>query len=113
MEGANGGVGVDRGDPSRGIEGVETAMVGREPQMKILTDAIGLMIEDNRTQVVTVVGEAGVGKSRLLYEFSNYTDIIEQVFWFFEAGPQNRNENPSWYFFSRMSKSSIFDHTCE
>jgi serine/threonine protein kinase/tetratricopeptide (TPR) repeat protein len=69
----------------RGIEGVETKMVGREPEFKILQDALTLTIEDRETQVVTVVGEAGVGKSRLLYEFSNWVDVLDQTVWFFEA----------------------------
>jgi predicted ATPase/class 3 adenylate cyclase len=69
----------------RGIEGVETKMIGREPELKILQDALTLTIEDSETQVVTVVGEAGVGKSRLLYEFSNWVDLVEQTLWFFEA----------------------------
>jgi len=69
----------------RGIEGVETAMVGREPQLQILQDAISLMLEIHATQVVTVVGEAGVGKSRLLDEFTNFIDLLTQTFWFFQA----------------------------
>lgn len=76
---------------SRGIEGVETAMIGREPQMQILTDAIDLMVEDRETQVVTVVGDAGVGKSRLLFEFSNYIDLLETTFWFFQARATQQN----------------------
>jgi serine/threonine protein kinase/tetratricopeptide (TPR) repeat protein len=70
---------------ARGIEGVETRMIGREPELKVLQDALGLTIEDRETQVVTVVGEAGVGKSRLLYEFTNWVDLMEEKLWFFEA----------------------------
>ncbi|MCH7480452.1 MAG: tetratricopeptide repeat protein, partial [Chloroflexi bacterium] len=70
---------------SRGIEGVETKMIGREPELKILQDALTLVLEDKETQVITVVGEAGVGKSRLLYEFNNWIDLHEQRFWYFEA----------------------------
>jgi serine/threonine protein kinase/predicted ATPase len=70
---------------ARGIEGVETRMIGREPELKVLQDAMTLTIEDRETQVVTVVGEAGVGKSRLLYEFTNWVDLMEEKLWFFEA----------------------------
>jgi serine/threonine protein kinase/tetratricopeptide (TPR) repeat protein len=70
---------------ARGIEGIETKMIGREPELKVLQDAMGLTIEDRETQVVTVVGEAGVGKSRLLYEFTNWVDLMEEKLWFFEA----------------------------
>ena len=68
-----------------GIEGVETRMIGREIELRLLQEAMSLTLEDGETQVVTVVGEAGVGKSRLLYEFNSWIDLQEQVVWFFEA----------------------------
>ena len=70
---------------ARGIEGVETKMIGREIELRLLQEALTLTLEDGETQVVTVVGEAGVGKSRLLFEFSNWSDLQEQTIWFFEA----------------------------
>ena len=70
---------------ARGIEGVETKMIGREPELKVLQDALSLTIEDGETQVVTVVGDAGVGKSRLLYEFSNWVDLLDETLWYFQA----------------------------
>ncbi|HSQ60017.1 MAG TPA: protein kinase [Acidobacteriota bacterium] len=70
---------------ARGIEGVETRMIGREIELRLLQEALTLTLEDGETQVVTVVGEAGVGKSRLLYEFSNWMELQEQSVWFFQA----------------------------
>ena len=70
---------------AQGIEGVETRMIGREIELRLLQEALTLTLEDGETQVVTVVGEAGVGKSRLLFEFSNWTDLQEQTVWFFQA----------------------------
>jgi len=70
---------------SRGIEGVETRMIGRENELRVLQEAFTLTIEDGETQVVTVVGEAGVGKSRLLFEFKSWSELHEQLFWIFEA----------------------------
>jgi serine/threonine protein kinase/tetratricopeptide (TPR) repeat protein len=70
---------------ARGIEGVETRMVGRENELRVLQEALTLTVEDGETQVVTVVGEAGLGKSRLLYEFSNHLELIDQTVWIFEA----------------------------
>jgi len=70
---------------ARGIEGVETKMVGREIELRLLQEALTLTLEDGETQVVTVVGEAGVGKSRLLFEFENWTELIDETVWLFEA----------------------------
>ena len=70
---------------ARGIEGVETRMIGREIELRILQEALTLTLEDGETQVVTVVGEAGIGKSRLLYEFTNWIDLLDETLWLFRA----------------------------
>jgi class 3 adenylate cyclase/tetratricopeptide (TPR) repeat protein len=68
---------------TRGMEGVETHMVGRETELQYLQDALGLVIQTEEVQVVTICGEAGLGKSRLLYEFENWLDRIpESIFYF-------------------------------
>jgi predicted ATPase/class 3 adenylate cyclase len=61
---------------SRGVEGVETPMVGRETELKYLQDALLTAMEEGEGQVVTVCGEAGVGKSRLLFEFQNWIELL-------------------------------------
>ena len=61
---------------TRGVEGVETRMVGRETELKYLQDALLTAIEESEGQVVTISGEAGVGKSRLLYEFQNWIELL-------------------------------------
>ena len=47
--------------PARGVEGVETAMVGREPELKRLQGAF-LAAADGEPGMVTLVGEAGLGR---------------------------------------------------
>ncbi len=56
----------------RGIEGIQTRMIGRDADMLHLQKAFQLAIEDGETQMITVRGDAGVGKSRLLREFGNW-----------------------------------------
>lgn len=58
----------------RGIEGVTTRMIGRDAELHILEDEFRRVIDDRESRVVLVVGDAGMGKSRLLYEFENWTD---------------------------------------
>ena len=57
---------------------VETRMVGRDLEMKALQDAYLTAAEEGERQMVTIVGEAGLGKSRLLYEFENWVDLQSQ-----------------------------------
>ncbi|MGD8489901.1 MAG: adenylate/guanylate cyclase domain-containing protein [Anaerolineae bacterium] len=57
---------------SRTVRGVETEMVGREAELQQLQGLYQAAMEKQQTHRVTLVGEAGVGKSRLLYEFDRW-----------------------------------------
>jgi class 3 adenylate cyclase/tetratricopeptide (TPR) repeat protein len=70
---------------TRGVEGVETRMVGRHDELKYLQDALLSIIEESEGQLVTIMGEAGVGKSRLLYEFQNWIDLQPTRVRFYEG----------------------------
>lgn len=70
---------------TRGVEGVETRMVGRDAELLILQNIYHDVMEDSETRVVTIVGEAGVGKSRLLYEFENWIQLLPEEIWFFKG----------------------------
>ena len=48
---------------------LDTPMVGRARELRLLTDAFKRSVADRSSQLVTVLGEAGVGKSRLVQEF--------------------------------------------
>jgi class 3 adenylate cyclase/tetratricopeptide (TPR) repeat protein len=48
---------------------LDTPMVGRETELGRLRDAFGQALRDRSCQLFTVLGAAGIGKSRLLLEF--------------------------------------------
>jgi class 3 adenylate cyclase/tetratricopeptide (TPR) repeat protein len=60
---------------TRGVEGVETRMIGRDAELHLLQELFELAVESRTAQVITVAGQAGVGKSRLLYEFQGWLDL--------------------------------------
>lgn len=63
---------------NRGFAGVKTGLVGRQSEMNYLEQTLLTVEKEKRRQWVTIVGDAGVGKSRLLYEFE---DMVERE-WF-------------------------------
>lgn len=70
---------------TRGVEGVETHMIGRRAELETLKELFYAAVEDRETQVVTILSEPGLGKSRLLYEFVNWCELEEVAFWVFEG----------------------------
>ncbi len=70
---------------SRGIEGIETHMVGRDTELEQLQIAFKRLFTQGKLNVVTVVADAGIGKSRLLYEFENWAETQAKGFYFFQG----------------------------
>jgi class 3 adenylate cyclase len=52
----------------RGIAGLPSVFAGRDGELGVLRDAFEATVTDGRPQLVTIVGDAGVGKSRLVRE---------------------------------------------
>jgi class 3 adenylate cyclase/tetratricopeptide (TPR) repeat protein len=59
----------------RGVEGIETRMIGRDAELVILQGLFWQVVEKHERLSAIIVGEAGLGKSRLLYEFENWGDL--------------------------------------
>ncbi len=51
-----------------------TPFVGRERELRLLQDTFERMVADAAIQLVTITGEPGVGKTRLLAEFRGWID---------------------------------------
>ena len=64
-----------RGSKRRG-DGLEPAFVGRDNEFALVKAMLHDTVDRGTARLVTVVGEAGVGKSRLVWEFDKYTDGI-------------------------------------
>jgi ABC-type transport system substrate-binding protein/class 3 adenylate cyclase len=79
--------------PLRGVEGIETRMVGREAELKHLQEVFYTVMEDGELQVVTIAGEAGVGKSRLLHEFDLWSELLPKQFYYFKGRAGHEMQN--------------------
>lgn len=80
---------------TRGVEGIETRTIGRAAELRILQDAYRAMTaEPAKPRVITLVAEAGVGKSRLLYELENWIELLPQSTRQFKgrAVPETQNQ---------------------
>jgi predicted ATPase/class 3 adenylate cyclase len=57
----------------RGVEGLSTRMIGRDEEFARLQDAFAALRSEGNLTTILVMGEAGVGKSRLLHEFETWS----------------------------------------
>ena len=65
---------------TRGIEGVATTTVGRELELGRLDKLFADVVDDRSHLLVTVLGDAGIGKSRVIRDFeSNLANLPDGV----------------------------------
>ena len=63
-------------------EVLEAPFVGRDREMRLVKDLFHATAHDRRAHLVSVTGIAGIGKSRLSWEFEKYVDgLIDKVWW--------------------------------
>jgi class 3 adenylate cyclase/tetratricopeptide (TPR) repeat protein len=63
-------------------EGLEAPFVGRDRELRQIKDLFHICADEQRAQLVSVTGIAGIGKSRLAWEFYKYFDGLSQiVYW--------------------------------
>ena len=78
---------------ARGVEGIETRMIGRDAELHRLQESFYTAAEDRELQFVTITGEAGVGKSRLMYEFDVWSEALPDYTYFFKARASQQMRN--------------------
>ncbi len=72
---------AERGGRNR-AESLEAPFVGRDDELRLLKDLFHATGREKRVRLVSVVGPAGIGKSRLAWEFLKYIDgLADTVFW--------------------------------
>ena len=63
-------------------EGLEPPFVGRERELRLVKELFHASADERRAHLVDVVGIAGIGKSRLSWEFEKYIDgLVDRIFW--------------------------------
>ena len=62
--------------------GLEPPFVGRDRELRLVKELFHATADERRAQLVSVVGVAGVGKSRISWEFEKYQDgLAEEAWW--------------------------------
>lgn len=62
--------------------------VGRERELRMMKDALAGVETDQRSRLLSIIGEAGIGKTRLAEEFRNHIDGYAQtIYWHWGRSP--------------------------
>jgi class 3 adenylate cyclase/tetratricopeptide (TPR) repeat protein len=69
---------AERGGQGRS-EGVEAPFTGRDDELRLLKDMYHAAAREGRTRLVSITGIAGIGKSRLSWEFLKYIDGLKET----------------------------------
>ena len=61
---------------------LEPPFVGREAELRLVKELLHAATRERRLRLVSVIGQPGIGKSRLAWEFHKYIDgIRESIYW--------------------------------
>ena len=61
---------------------LEAPFVGRDDELRLLKELLHATARDRRARLVSVLGIAGIGKSRLAWELEKYIDgLVEIIYW--------------------------------
>jgi class 3 adenylate cyclase/tetratricopeptide (TPR) repeat protein len=63
-------------------ETLEAPFVGRDDELRLIKDLFHATTREKRARLVSVIGPAGIGKTRLAWEFAKYRDGLIDDLWF-------------------------------
>ncbi len=63
------------------IDGLEAGFVGRDAELRLVRELFHACVQRRSPRLVSVTGPAGVGKSRLGWEFEKYIDGLADTVW--------------------------------
>ena len=63
-------------------EVLEPPFLGRDAELRILKELLHATERDRRARLISIIGPAGIGKSRLAWEFHKYIDgVVQDIYW--------------------------------
>ena len=91
--------------PRRGegrAAGLEAPFVGRTSELRLVKDLFHSTADERRARVVALVGVAGIGKSRLSWEFEKYVDGLAAEIWWHRGRCLSYGEGVAFWALAEM-----------
>lgn len=86
-------------------ETLEPPFVGREDELRFLKDQLHATSRDRSARLVSIVGEPGIGKSRIAWELLKYLDGLTEVFKWHQGRSPAYGEGVTFWALAEMVRS--------
>lgn len=84
---------------------VEPPFVGRYDELRLLKDSLTSATRDRRAGTVSIVGEAGIGKSRLTWEFQKYVDGLADTYYWHQGRSPSYGDGVTFWALGEMVRA--------
>ena len=91
-------------------EQLEAPFVGRAPELRMLKDFHVATGAERRPRLVSIIGQGGIGKSRLVWEFQKYIDGVTEVVYWHQGRSPAYGEGISFWALAEMVRGRAGDH---
>jgi class 3 adenylate cyclase/tetratricopeptide (TPR) repeat protein len=88
-------------------EGLEPPFVGRESELRLIKDFYHATGRERGPRLVSVIGQAGIGKSRLAWEFLKYIDGVTEIVHWHQGRSPAYGEGISFWALGEMVRMRI------
>ncbi|MGZ6295296.1 MAG: ATP-binding protein, partial [Candidatus Limnocylindrales bacterium] len=83
-------------------DALEAPFVGRDDELRLLKDLFHATTREGRSRLVSVIGPAGIGKTRLAWEFLKYIDGLVETIWWHEGRSPAYGEGVTFWALGEM-----------
>ena len=83
-------------------DALEAPFVGRDDELRLLKDLFHATTREGRARLVSVIGPAGIGKTRLAWEFLKYIDGLVELVWWHEGRSPAYGEGVTFWALGEM-----------
>ncbi len=90
---------------ARRTVGLEAPFVGRNRELQAIVDAADESASERRARHLAIVGDAGLGKSRLVWEYFKYIDGIEELRYWHQGRCLSYGEGVAYWALAEMVRA--------